>query len=316
MTIVLRAQGADSGVSKLTPESAVARVDEWRGKDVAIQEIGGGITNHNYLITVDEGRGGKYVLRIPGAGTDAFIDRDRELGNHISAAEAGVSPPVLYLLEPEKCTVVPFLTGETMHPESLAGHRDRLILVVDAMKAYHDKATFSNDTAVFPMIRDYLRMAAEVDAWFPEDWPRLMAIGDEIEQAMARDVPAPVACHNDLLSENFILDGNGKMWVIDWEYGGMNDPYFDLGDFCVEHPLSREEEQLIITRYCGGMDERRFHRMLLHKIVADLWWSIWAFIQERVSKLDFDYRAYGNARLDRLRANAADRDYGTWLETV
>ena len=300
----------------LTPEAAIARIDDWRGKTVDWQEIGGGITNHNYVITVDEGRDGTYVLRIPGAGTDAFIDRDRELGNHASAAEAGISPPLLHVLEPEKCTVVPFITGETMHPDTLAGHSDRLEKVVDVIRTYHDKATFSNDTSVFPMIRDYLQKAAAVDAWFPPDWPELMAVGADIEAAMKRDAPAPVACHNDLLSENFILEADGRMWLIDWEYGGMNDPYFDLGDFCVEHPLSRDEERLIITRYCGEMQEHRFHRMLLHKITADLWWSIWAFIQERVSKLDFDFRTYGNGRLDRLRGNAADPEYPTWLATV
>ncbi len=300
----------------LTPEAAIARIDDWRGKTVDWQEIGGGITNHNYVITIDEGRDGTYVLRIPGAGTDAFIDRDRELGNHASAAEAGISPPLLHVLEPEKCTVVPFITGETMHPDTLAGHSDRLEKVVDVIRTYHDKATFSNDTSVFPMIRDYLQKAAAVDAWFPPDWPELMAVGADIEAAMKRAAPASVACHNDLLSENFILDADGRMWLIDWEYGGTNDPYFDLGDFCVEHPLSRDEERLIITRYCGEMQEHRFHRLLLHKITADLWWSIWAFIQERVSKLDFDFRTYGNGRLDRLRGNAADSEYPTWLATV
>lgn len=303
-------------MTAITPEAAIARIDDWRGRTVDWQEIGGGITNHNYVVTVDEGRGGTYVLRIPGAGTDAFIDRDRELGNHASAAEAGISPPLLHVLEPEMCTVVPFISGETMHPDTLAGHSDRLEKVVDVIRTYHDKATFSNDTSVFPMIRDYLGKAAAVNAWFPPDWPDLMAVGADIEAAMKRDAPASVACHNDLLSENFILEPGGRMWLIDWEYGGMNDPYFDLGDFCVEHPLSRDEERLIITRYCGEMQEHRFHRMLLHKITADLWWSIWAFIQERVSKLDFDYRAYGNGRLDRLRGNAADPEYPTWLATV
>jgi thiamine kinase-like enzyme len=302
--------------SSLTPEAAIRRIDDWAGKSVDVEEIGGGITNHNYLIAVDGGRGGTYVLRIPGAGTGTFIDRARELGNHASTAAAGVTPPLLHVLEPEMCTVVPFITGETMHPDSLAGHPDRLEKVVDVIRTYHEKATFSNDTSVFPMIRQYLRMADEAKAWFPPDWPRLMELGAEIEQAMGRDAPRPVACHNDLLSENFILDTSGKMWLIDWEYGGMNDPYFDLGDFCVEHPLSRDEERLIITRYCGELQEHRFHRMLLHKIVADLWWSIWAFIQERVSMLDFDYRAYGNGRLDRLRANAADSDYPTWVATI
>jgi len=303
-------------VTGLTPEAAVARIDEWRGKDVEWEEIGGGITNHNYLVTVDGGRGGTYVLRVPGAGTDAFIDRARELGNHRSAAAAGVSPPLLHVLEPEMCTVVPFITGETMHPDTLAGHPDRLEKVVDVIRTYHDGATFSNDTSVFPMIRDYLKKAADVDAWFPPDWPDLMDVGAEIEEAMRRDAPAPVACHNDLLSENFILGDDGTMWLIDWEYGGMNDPYFDLGDFCVEHPLTRDEERLVITRYCGELQEHRFHRMLLHKITADLWWSIWAFIQERVSKLDFDFRTYGNGRLDRLRANAGDPEYPTWLAHV
>ena len=73
-----------------------------------------------------------------------------------------------------------------------------------------------------------------------------------------------------------MLEPSGRMWVIDWEYGGMADPYFDLGDFCVEHPLSDEEERFIITRYCGSFSEDRYARMMLHKIVADLWWSIWA----------------------------------------
>ena len=83
------------------------------------------------------------------------------------------------------------------------------------------------------------------------------------------------------------------MWVIDWEYGGMTDPYFDLGDFCVEHPLSDEEERFVISRYCGGMEEHRYARMFLYKLVADLWWSIWAMIQVRLSKIDFDFFEYG-----------------------
>jgi thiamine kinase-like enzyme len=303
-------------VTGLTPEAAIARIGDWRGKGVEWQEIGGGITNHNYLITVDGGRGGKYVLRLPGVGTDVFIDRDRELANQVSAAAAGVSPPLLHVLEPEKGTVVPFISGETMHPDSFPGRPDLIEKVVDIVRTYQAKATFANDTSVFPMIRDYLRRAEGVDAWFPPDWPQIMAVGAEIEEATGRDMPRPVACHNDLLSENFILDGDGKMWLIDWEYAGANDPYFDLGDFCVEHPLSRDEERLVLTRYCGELKEPLFHRMLLYKIVADLWWSIWAFIQERVSKIPFDYRAYGNNRLDRLRVNAADPEYPTWLATV
>ncbi|MGE5228704.1 MAG: phosphotransferase [Deltaproteobacteria bacterium] len=309
-----------ASVEHLTPEAAIARISDWEGLEVAFETLGGGITNHNYVVTVS-GRpdlpwGGKYVMRIPGRGTDYFIDREREHRNAVAAAEAGVTPPILYLLEPEMCTVVPFIEGETMHPEDLAGHPDRLEKVVDIMKAYHEKATFANEIHVFDMIREYLEMARGVDARFPDDMDWMLGLGDRIEQAMQRDKPAPVACHCDLLSENFILEPGGRMWVIDWEYGGMADPYFDLGDFCVEHPLSDDEERFIITRYCGSFREELYTRMMLHKIVADLWWSIWAWIQVRLSKIDFDFQDYGMNRVARLRANAARPEFESWLATV
>jgi thiamine kinase-like enzyme len=307
-------------VEHLTPEAAIARIPDWEGLDVQVETLGGGITNHNYVVTVtgraDLPWGGKYVMRIPGQGSDLFIDRQVEHRNALAASAAGVSPPVLYSLEPEMCTVVPFIEAQTMHPEDLAGHRDRLEKVVDAVRQYHDKATFVNEIYVFDMIRDYLDIARGVDATFPEDMDWMLELSDRIEQAMKRNPPANVACHCDLLSENFMLEPGGRMWVIDWEYGGQTDPYFDLGDFCVEHPLSEEEERFIITRYCGGFAEVAYARMMLHKIVADLWWSIWAMIQVRKSNLDFDFYEYGMNRVRRLHENAAKPAFTSWLETV
>ena len=120
---------------------------------------------------------------------------------------------------------------------------------------------------------------------------------DNIEKATALRPPADVACHNDLLSENFIIDATGKMWIIDWEYGGMTDPYFDLGDYVMEHPFSREEERLIVATYCGQMDEGRFGRMMLYKSVSGVWWGVWAMIQNTVSQIDFDYMEWGKERI-------------------
>ena len=304
----------------LSPEAVIARITDWEGLAVTCEPLGGGITNHNYVVTVtgrpDIPWGGKYVMRIPGDGTDTFIDREREHKNHVAAAGAGVTPPVLYTLEPEKCTIVPFIEGETMHPETLAGDRDRLGKVVDVIRTYHDKAVFENAIDVFDMIRHYMEMARDADAPFPEDIDWMLDLCDQIEQAMKRDAPPPAACHNDLLSENFILDGSGTMWVIDWEYGGMTDPYFDLGDFLVEHPFTDEEERFVVDRYCGGADDHRFARVMLHKLVADLWWSIWAMIQVRLSKIDFDFYEYGMNRVARFHANAAKPDFATWLEIV
>ncbi len=110
------------------------------------------------------------------------------------------------------------------------------------------------------MLRRYTKIAREIDAPMPDDLAAMLKVMDEIEAATARDPVPYVACHNDLLSENFIIDADGKMWIIDWEYGGMTDPYFDLGDHVMEHPYSREEERLIIETYCGGMNDKASSR--------------------------------------------------------
>ena len=304
----------------ISVESVIARIPEWEGKDVLCQELGGGITNRNYVATVDGEPGapgvGKFVIRIPGEGTDTFIDRERELSNHRAAAAAGVTPPLLHVIQPGDCTVVPFIEGETMHPESIAGHPDRLEKIVDAMRTYHENAVFTNEIRVFDMIRTYHGMQKDVGAPRPSETDWMMAQSARIEEAMKRDAPAFTACHNDLLSENFILTPEGKMWVIDWEYGGMTDPYFDLGDFCVETPLTEAEEKAILEQYCRGWDEHRYARMMLHKLVADYWWSIWAMIQATLSKLDFDFYAYGMDRIHRMERNAAHADYEEWLTSV
>ena len=304
----------------VTPDAAIARITDWRSLDISWEALGGGITNHNYVVTV-RGRpdlpwGGKYVLRLPGAGTDAFIDREHEYQNHRAAAEAGVTPPVLYRLEPEMYTVVPFIEGETLHRESLAGDRERLGKVVDVIRTYHGKAVFANEIHIFDEIRGFMDRALDAGAPLPDDIHWMLGLSVQIEQAMTRDMPRPAACHNDLLSENFILDAGGRMWVIDWEYGGTNDPYYDLGVFCAENLLSDDEERFVITRYCGEMDVHRYARMMLHKLVSDLRWSLWSMIQVRLSKIDFDYYDYGMDRVARFRANAGKPDFPTWLAAV
>jgi thiamine kinase-like enzyme len=309
-----------TATGQLTPDAAAQRIDDWRGRAITVRPLDGGITNHNYVVTVEGGQGlpwgGAYVLRIPGAGTDAFIDRGRERQNHLAAAAAGVTPPVLHTLEPEGCTVVPFIAGETMHARTLTGHPEHLGKVVDTIGTYHRRAVFSNEVRVFDTIRRFREMAADTGAPLPEDIAELLAVGARIEEAMARDVPAGVACHNDLLAENFILGDDGRMWVIDWEYGGVNDPYYDLGVLCAENPLTEEEERAVITRYCGTQDEHRYARMMLYKIVSDLWWSLWAMVQARISRIEFDYFTYGMERVDRLKGNASHPDFSAWLATV
>jgi len=299
--------------SSASVEEIIQRVDIWDPGEVTYRELSGGITNHNYICLH---RDRKYVLRLPGSGTDVFINRSHERSNSIAAAKAGVSPAVRCVVEPEGAMVIDFVEGEVLHPETVAADDAKIAQIVETVGQIHAKAVFEPSTPVFDLIRRYNRMAKDAKAFFPHDFNWMISICDDIEKAMARDKPAAVACHNDLLSENFIVDKDNKLWILDWEYGGTNDPYFDLGDFAVEHPFSREQEAFIIETYCGRMKPHRLCRLLLHKLTADLWWSLWAMIQDKISKIDFDFYTYGLGRYARFRQNYYDRDFEKWIQGV
>ena len=299
------------------PDEAIARIADWKDKDVRWEELGGGITNHNYIVLVNGGPGnpggGKYVLRVPGQGTDMFIDREVERDCMVQVAKAGVGPAVVHQIDPEGALVIDFVEGEIMHPETMAGHPERLQQAVETVKVFHDKAVFKNQIKIFDMLRRYTKIARDNNTPMPPELESLLLEMETIEKATAVNPPADVACHNDLLSENFIIDAAGKMWIIDWEYGGMTDPFFDLGDFVMEHPFSREEERLIAATYCGEMDEGRFGRMMLYKSVSGVWWGVWAMIQHTFSKIEFDYMEWGLERMARAQAVVDDPDYQKWL---
>ncbi len=290
----------------------ISRIDEWKGKEIRWEPLGGGITNHNYTVYVDDE---KYVMRIPGAGTDIFIDRDNELECSIEAGKTGVTPRVLHHLKPENISVVQFIQGKTLTTDEITGNNSLITRIVSAIRVIHEKAAFKKRFDPFQTVRDYMDYVKKYDAPLPSDFDRMLGISEEIESAMKKNPLQDVACHNDYLSENFLDDGK-EIWIIDWEYGGRGDPYFDLGDFAVEHPFLQEQEELIITEYCGELKNNRLYRMLLYKIVSDLWWSVWAMIQSRISTLEFDFYAYGNGRFERLRINAGNPDYRKWLGGV
>jgi len=294
-------------------ESIISRVDIWKGKEVEHEVLSGGLSNLNYTCTVENK---KYVLRVPGEGTDVFIDRGNEQAAILATAKIGVSPEVLSIVNPEEAMVLPFVDGKVMSPGTIAADDAIIVKIADVLKNVHTEAVFNKTTYVFDMIRKYTKWAKERDAFFPHDFDWMCHVTDKIEKAMDRHKPELAACHNDVLSENFILDESGKMWLIDWEYGGMNDPFFDLGDFAVEHPLSRKQEELIIETYCGEMQSHRLYRIMLHKLTADLWWSLWAMIQNEISNLDFDYYEYGIGRYARFRENYYNPEFATWLAEV
>ena len=271
----------------------------------------GGLTNRVYRV-------GDLCLRLPGAGTEEYINRANEAVAAREAARAGVSPEVLFADPATGIMVTRFVSGTvTMSPEafrSRPGAPDR------AGRAF---AMLHNSGAVFPfrfelfaMIDDYLKVLSTKDVALPAGYHEVVAEAQGLRRALARH-PVPLApCHCDPLCENF-LDTGTRMWIVDWEYSGMNDPMWDLGDLSVEGGFSEGQDEALLSAYFGG-EARPFDRgrMVIYKAMCDLLWTLWGLIQLANANPADDFRAYADNRFARCKALIARDGFARHVAAV
>ena len=277
-----------------------------------ITPLRGGITNTNYRITT---AAADFVLRIAGARTDTLgIDRRVEHAANCSAAAAGIAPEVVHLIEPEGYLVTNFISGRMPLPEELRsahwlGTIGALLRRVHALPALG--ARFSG----FAVVRTYTRLAREVGAEFPANFDSLLAALGVLEQALARRVFIECPCHNDLLNGNFLVDAHERLFVLDWEYAGMGDPFFDLGNFSAHHELLPAHDMELLAAY-GATDAADLARLNLMKIVSDFREAMWGVLQSAISGLDFDFREYASTYIGRVELRLQDPALPAWLAQV
>jgi len=117
-----------------------------------------------------------------------------------------------------------------------------------------------------------------------------------------------------LLNENFLFDGNIR--ILDWEYAGMGDLFFDLANLSVNHSFSDEQDRLLLEYYFGEATEQLWARLKIMKIMSDFRESMWGLVQIGISELDFDFREYADKHFDRMTKNMLDPHWGEWLKEV
>ena len=278
-----------------------------------ITELTGGITNKNYKITVD---GESFVLRMGGNETKYLgIDRQVEYECSRLAAQAGVAPEPIAFIAPEGFILARFISGRGIPVEEI-GTRDNIWRVVQSMKAYHELDHFPGSFSPFRVAEEYARTARSFHVKLPEKMDWYLEKSREIETAMYGHQPfTPRPCHNDLLNGNFIDDGTG-LRILDWEYAGMGDIFFDLGNFAIQHEFTDEQDETLLKAYFGQpTDSQRAHQKLM-KIMSDLREAMWGMVQVGVSKLDFDYIGYAQKYFDRFESSTNGINYGEWLHAV
>jgi len=293
-------------------EEAVAKIDEWRGKNISIQPLSGGLTNSNYKVEVE---GTPYFVRVPGESTELLaIDRNNEFHNTKAAAEAGVAPRVLYYL-PEYCVMVlEFLNGKTMSKDSLnaPGMPTRM---ARAIKQLHSAPRFLTDFNMFRLTEYYLNLCKERVIRIPDGYLDRMPTVKQIEKAMSVRPLDTVPCNNDLLAENYLDDGK-QLWLIDYEYSGNNDPTFELGNTCQEMQFSDDQISEVCSAYFGTASSDMIARMKLNMIMSDVGWGLWAAIQAKISRIDFDFWGWAIERWGRAVEKMDSREFEDWLKDV
>jgi thiamine kinase-like enzyme len=270
-----------------------------------VTELSGGITNKNYRIDAE---GECYVLRLGGNETQFLgIDRKNEYDCSALAWEVGIAPEPIAFLEPEGYILARFISGKAMPAEEI-GTKENIGRVVESIKTYHALKFFPGFFSPFRVAEEYVKTARNFDVNLPEKMDRYLETSSEIEKAMYREPLTPRPCHNDLLNGNFIDDGT-RIRILDWEYAGMGDIFFDLGNFAVQHDFNDEQDEILLKSYFGSpTDSQRAHQKLM-KIMSDLREAMWAQVQRGVSRL-------GQKYFDRFEASTSGSEYQKWLREV
>jgi len=166
----------------------------------------------------------------------------------------------------------------------------------------HNAPAISGRFDSFRVVEAYAAAASERGRPMPDAFGPAHELARQIESLRAA---APtVTCHNDLLAANFIDDGE-RVWVVDWEYAGMGDPFFDLGNLAVNNDLDSEADELLLWHAAGEVRDRHRARLALMRLMSDFREAMWGVVQQAISTLDEDFVAYAAKHFDRLLANAA-----------
>ena len=271
-------------------EKVAARI--WPGREVRLEPLGGGITNHNFRVDVD---GERLVLRIAGADTELLgIDREAERAAAEAAAQVGVGPEVVDFVE--GCLVTRFVDGRPIPVEEM--RRPGCLRETAALlRRVHEGPPYPVRFDAFRVVEAYRETALEHGVELPPEYAAAKQRADEIERTLGERPQQP--CHNDLLNANFIRSADG-IRIVDWEYAGMGDQFFDLANFSINHELDDEQNETLLEAYFGEVtDEHRRHLRLM-RFMSDFREAMWGVVQQGISKLDFDYVDYAQKHFRRL----------------
>ncbi len=289
-------------------EALLRRVPSWERSEISIAPLHGGITNTNFVARID---GEPRVVRVPGERTELLgIDRANEAEAAMRAATLGIGPAVIATLPEIETLITALVPGEHLDPEPFTR---RLAQVVELLHTFHDSGPLAGAFPIHRVVEWHARDAVAQGGTVPAAYDRLHAQSERIEQAFAVSPQPSVPCHNDLLPGNVLFEDAGRAWLLDFEYAGTNDRFFDLGNLSVNCGLGAAADEELLRLYFGEATPSRWARLQLMKMMSEFREGMWAVVQQAISTLDTDFVTYANERLASCEHLAAQPQFEQWL---
>jgi thiamine kinase-like enzyme len=287
----------------------IAKAAGWDSGKLQVTPIASGLTNRNYRLDSGERA---FFFRLPGPATELLaVDRENELHNTRAAAKAGVGPRVLHHDPKTGGLLLEWLPGRTMSYEAFQapGMPAR---IAETLVRLHRGPRFRDDFNMFRLTEYYLGVVRDRSIRIPGGYMQQLPKVTLIEGALAAHPLPTVPCHNDLLAENYLDDGR-RLWIVDYEYSGNNDPTFELGNTAQELGFDASRQEALCAAYFGEAAPALLARMRLQMIMSDVGWTLWAAIQAAISSIDYDFWGWAEERWARASTAFARRDFDDLL---
>ena len=261
----------------------------------AVVPLAGGITNRNYRVKTPTH---DYVVRLSDPETSILaIDRENEYLNSMAAALSGAGAPVAQYVPGAGVLVVEWIVGRTF-TEADVRNPDNLPRIAQACRLLHAGPLFASDFNMFDIQERYLALVRERGYRLPSRYEDFLPQARRMRAAMAEHPEPIVACNNDLLAANMIDDGE-RIWLIDYEYSGNNEPSFELGNIWSESTLDDDQLEPLVSSYWGAVSPAKVARARMWALMSQYGWTLWAAIQGSISPIEFDYWSWGMEKYER-----------------
>ncbi|MCV7421009.1 phosphotransferase [Mycobacterium yunnanensis] len=311
-----RVLGAARNDTERCVEAALAAIEPWQGKRLEYAPVLGGLQNSNWRITV-EGNDTRYFLKIPGAGSETFIDRG--LANEAArrAGVKGIGPELVHFDADTGVEVIEFLEGYRACTNG--DFKDASIphQIIDIYRVLHDGELLSTTKTMFDMIDEHLGQARELGVRLPEDVELILGEYQVAKEALLASGLDLAACHNDPMPGNFLVGDGQPMKLVDYEFASNNERAYELALLTTEMFYTEELINELVEAFYGRADFGLLARVQVCSALADTKWGLWACVNQQLSTAwDFDYHKYGCWKLMRARLKMSDPRWPFWLKAL